>query len=77
VLVRTRRNGGNAANSWLLIKHRDKYASEEDITVAQPRSALTRRLLVDIAREEGGDVARSAKGDPSGSAPLRSKGRGM
>lgn len=75
VLLRTRGHGRSAGESWLLIKHRDKYASKEDITVAQPRSALTGRLLADIAREQGGDVARAAMGDPSGSAPLRSKGR--
>jgi bifunctional non-homologous end joining protein LigD len=77
ILVRTRGYGRDAGKSWLLIKHRDQYASKEDITVAQPRSALTGRLLVDIARGQGGDVARAAKGDPPGSAPLRSKGRGV
>jgi bifunctional non-homologous end joining protein LigD len=76
VLVRTRGYGEKPGKSWLLIKHRDQYASKEDITVAQPRSALTGRLLVDIAREDGGDVARAAMGDPPASAPLRSKGRG-
>src|SRR5262244_1349399 len=37
VLVRTR------DRNWLLIKHRDKYASSEDITGSKPNSALTRR----------------------------------
>ncbi len=57
-LVRT---GGR---QWLLIKHRDRYASAEDITLTKPRSVLTRRLLAGIARDEGGDVATAATGDP-------------
>lgn len=50
VLVRTR-NG-----SWLLIKHRDAYASEEDITELAPRSVLSGRLLLEIAADQGADV---------------------
>jgi len=61
VLVRTRGYGRNAGKSWLLIKHRDRYASKRDISIAQPKSALTGRLLADIARDEGGDVASKAK----------------
>jgi hypothetical protein len=47
-----------------LIKHRDKYASDKDITVSQPRSVLSKRLLADIARDNGGDVDKAATGDP-------------
>ena len=64
VLVRTPGYGRNARKSWLLIKHRDRYASKRDITVAQPKSVLTGRLLADIARDEGGDVTKAATGDP-------------
>jgi bifunctional non-homologous end joining protein LigD len=65
VLVRTRGYGRRAGkSSWLLIKHRDEYASKTDITAKRPRSALTGRLLADIARDEGGDVARARMGDP-------------
>jgi bifunctional non-homologous end joining protein LigD len=64
VLVRTPGYGRNAGKSWLLIKHRDRYASKKDITVAQPKSVLTGRLLADIARDEGGDVTKAATGDP-------------
>ena len=40
VLVRTRGFGKNSQrSSWLLIKHRDAYASEGDITLEAPRSA--------------------------------------
>jgi len=64
VLVRTRGYGNNADKSWLLIKHRDKYASKRDIEEEEPRSVLSRRLLADIAREEGGDVEKASTGDP-------------
>jgi bifunctional non-homologous end joining protein LigD len=64
VLVRTRGFGSKADKSWLLIKHRDKYASKSDITAEKPRSVLSRRLLADIARENGGDVEKASTGDP-------------
>ncbi len=44
VLVRTRNN------NWLLIKHRDAFASSEDITRLKPRSVLSGRSLSEIAR---------------------------
>ncbi len=50
---------------WLLIKHRDEFASKDNITVEQPRSALSKKLLRDIARANGGDVVKAAKSDPS------------
>jgi bifunctional non-homologous end joining protein LigD len=50
---------------WLLMKRRDEYAkSDEDITVTQPRSVRTRRLLAEIAKAGGGDVKKAATGDP-------------
>jgi bifunctional non-homologous end joining protein LigD len=63
VLVRTRGFGSKPDKSWLLIKHRDKYASHKDITVSQPRSVLSKKLLADIARDNGGDVGKAATGD--------------
>jgi bifunctional non-homologous end joining protein LigD len=65
VLVRTRgfgRSGGRP--SWLLIKHRDEFASKRDITLEEPRSVISNRTLAEIARDGGGDVARAATGDP-------------
>ena len=51
---------------WLLMKRKDRHASSTvDITKAKPRSVLTRRLLAGIARDEGGDVAKAATGDPT------------
>ena len=58
VLVRTR------DRQWLLIKHRDKYAKEEDIAETQPFSAITKRTLAEIAEDEGGNVKKAATGDP-------------
>jgi bifunctional non-homologous end joining protein LigD len=64
VLVKTRGFGSKTHTSWLLIKHRDQYASTEDIAETEPRSVKTKRLMADIARDEGGDVERAATGDP-------------
>jgi bifunctional non-homologous end joining protein LigD len=64
VLVRTRGFGSKPDKSWLLIKHRDKYASDKDIIVSQPRSVLSKRLLADIARDNDGDIEKAATGDP-------------
>jgi bifunctional non-homologous end joining protein LigD len=64
VLVRTRGFGSKPDKSWLLIKHRDKYASKSDVTAEEPRSVLSRRLLADVARENGGDVEKASTGDP-------------
>jgi bifunctional non-homologous end joining protein LigD len=64
VLVRTRGFGSKPDRSWLLIKHRDKYASDKDITASQPRSVLSQRLLAEIARDNSGNVEKAATGDP-------------
>jgi bifunctional non-homologous end joining protein LigD len=58
VLVRTRNS------AWLLIKHRDRYASLEDITMGKPRSVLSRRSMAGIAAASGGNVEKAAKSDP-------------
>jgi bifunctional non-homologous end joining protein LigD len=65
VLVRTR------DRNWLLIKHRDKYASEDELTEAYPTSVLTRRTLAEIASQEGGDVQKASTGDPRLPDPKR------
>ncbi|MGA2211991.1 MAG: DNA polymerase ligase N-terminal domain-containing protein [Bryobacteraceae bacterium] len=53
VLVRTKFGQSDKRPSdkpqWLLIKHRDRYASTDDILVEQPRSVLSKRLLEEIA----------------------------
>src|SRR5262245_61926881 len=59
VLIRTKTGfGGSRKPGWLLIKHRDRFASAKDLTAKQPRSVATRRLLAAIARDEHGDVAK-------------------
>jgi bifunctional non-homologous end joining protein LigD len=58
VLVRTR------GRQWLLMKHRDYYTTEEDVTELAPVSIFTRRSLAEIAEDEGGNVKKAATGDP-------------
>jgi bifunctional non-homologous end joining protein LigD len=55
VLVRMR------DRQWLLIKHRDHAASNEDITVTKPRSAVSRRTLAGIARRAGASTRQLAQ----------------
>jgi bifunctional non-homologous end joining protein LigD len=69
VLVRTRGYGRSDGKSWLLIKHRDEYVSAEDITVQKPKSIVSNRLLAQIAKDGGGDVAKAATGDPVSGKP--------
>jgi bifunctional non-homologous end joining protein LigD len=61
VLVRTR------SRQWLLIKHRDQWASADDITLTRPRSVVSRRSLAAIARAAGAtprQLAQAAAADP-------------
>jgi bifunctional non-homologous end joining protein LigD len=47
VLVRTRNR------QWLMIKHRDRFASTDDVTVKRPLSVVSRRTMAGIARAAG------------------------
>ena len=49
---------------WLLIKHRDYYTTDLDVTEIAPASILTRRTLAEIAEDEGGNISKAATGDP-------------
>jgi bifunctional non-homologous end joining protein LigD len=71
VLVRTRGYGSSSKTSWLLIKHRDDFASNIDIAQEMPRSAVSNRLLAKIARDGGGDVEKAATGDPVAKSPSK------
>jgi len=73
VLVRTRGFGSSTKTSWLLIKHRDDFASSVDIALEKPRSAISNRLLSQIAKDGGGDVERAATGDPAAAGPSTSR----
>jgi len=64
VLVRTRGRRGDGRPAWLLIKHRDEWASTQDIAELAPRSVVSNRLLIEIARDEGGNLEKAADGDP-------------
>ena len=76
VLVRTRgRFAGGGRSSWLLIKHRDQFASTKDIVVEEPRSAVTGRLLAEIAQAAGGNVEKAATGDPVAAPKAKSGAR--
>ena len=44
VLVRTRNR------QWLLIKHRDRFVSTDDLTVSKPLSVVSRRTMAGIAK---------------------------
>jgi bifunctional non-homologous end joining protein LigD len=63
-LVRTKGYGGTKKSAWLLIKHRDAFASKNDITLEKPRSVVSRRLLAQIAKANGGNIEKAAVGDP-------------
>jgi bifunctional non-homologous end joining protein LigD len=78
VLVRTRGYGSTRGrSSWLLIKHRDQYASKRDITVEKPYSAETHRLLAKIARDGGGEEEKAATGDPPKKSSARKPPRSI
>jgi bifunctional non-homologous end joining protein LigD len=69
VLVRTR--GGR---QWLLIKHRDEYASTEDLTVTKPRSVVSGRTMTEIGRAAGASprqLQQAAGSDPATPPPAR------
>ena len=73
VLVRTRGYGKGTKPAWLLIKHRDQFASDRDIAAEEPTSVSSGRLLRQIAEENGGDVQKASTGDPApATSPKRS-----
>ena len=77
VLVRTHGYGQRTDRSWLLIKHRDRYAGTEDIATTQARSVISKRLLAEIAQTGGGNAEKAATGDPpAAKAPPSAKGPG-
>jgi bifunctional non-homologous end joining protein LigD len=67
VLVRTRGYGGSRSggesgkSSWLLIKHRDEWSGDLDITTFAPLSVKSEHDLHEILAEENPDVWKSHK----------------
>jgi bifunctional non-homologous end joining protein LigD len=73
VLVRTggrwgSRSGGGDARSWLLIKHKDDWAGELDITDFAPRSVKSDGDFEDILAADNPDVWHSNRPAKSGDA---------
>jgi bifunctional non-homologous end joining protein LigD len=70
VLVRTGgRYGGDAARSWLLIKHKDDWSGDVDITEFAPRSVKSDGDFEDILAEDNPAIwltNRPAKGGDTG-----------
>ena len=70
VLVRTGgRWGGSSGRSWLLIKHRDEWSGDLDITEFAPRSVKSDGEFEDILAADKPDIwvtNRPAKGGESG-----------
>jgi len=64
VLVRTKGRGSSSKPSWLLIKHRDQYATEDDVAVTKSKSVVSRRTMAGIAAAAGGNVEKAAEADP-------------
>ncbi len=63
VLVRTR--GGR---QWLLIKHRDQYARDDDLTATRPLSVVSGRTMAEVARAAGASprqLQQAAAADPA------------
>ena len=69
VLVRTGGWGGGGGRSWLLIKHRDDWAGELDITEFAPKSVKSEGDFEDILAADNPDIwesNRPAKGGDAG-----------
>jgi bifunctional non-homologous end joining protein LigD len=64
VLVRTggRYPGGSGDRSWLLIKHRDDWAGDVDITTFAPKSVKSDGDFEDILAQDRPDVWESNRG---------------
>lgn len=62
-LVKTK---GMGENSWLLIKHKDKFASEKDI-LAKDKSVVSKRSMEQIAKEAAQEGSSESKSKPASS----------
>jgi bifunctional non-homologous end joining protein LigD len=74
VLVRTRGD-----RQWLLIKHKDEYASGDDLTVSKPLSIVSGRSMAEIGRAAGASprqLQQAAGTDPAVPPPAVPARRG-
>ncbi len=76
VLVRTRSGypPSSGRPAWLLIKHRDAYASDRDITAAMPDSVVSKRTIAATGSAKGGTARKAASG-PSTHRTSAKRGR--
>ena len=68
VIVRTGRNGEGPSRSWLLIKHRDDWSGELDVTQFAPLSVKSNGDFEDILAQEKPDVWESHMPEKGGAA---------
>jgi bifunctional non-homologous end joining protein LigD len=68
VLVRTGRSGAGESRSWLLIKHRDDWAGDIDITTFAPRSVKSDGEFEDILAQKAPAQWRSHRPEKGGAA---------
>jgi bifunctional non-homologous end joining protein LigD len=68
VIVRTGGRGNDDSRSWLLIKHRDDWAGDVDITTFAPRSVKSDGNFADILAQDKPDVWESHKPANGGAA---------
>ena len=61
--------------NWLLIKHKDEFASVDDVTDTHPWSVESGRSLRAIAEAGGGAVEKAADADPATGKPGASPAR--
>lgn len=66
VLVRTRSDGYPEGRTWLLIKHRDQWAGEVDVTEAAPDSVKSFKDFAQILADEKVEVWNSHRPAKSG-----------
>ena len=64
VLVRTRRPRRGASRPGCSSSTATSGPRKRDIAEEAPRSVVSNRLLVEIARDEGGNMKKAADGDP-------------
>ena len=66
---------GKGANSWLLIKHRDEFASEEDI-LKKDKSVASRKTIEGMAKAtKGSQVKKSRTSGTTSKKSMKMKGR--